>query len=70
MAIVANLAREATAADKPWHTPNRTNAGNPNSSVTPQYAGEIIFDTTNGVRWRAYGKTNAQWYPLDTEITA
>lgn len=70
MAIVANAANEIAPADKSFCTPNRTNAGSPVSSVTPQYAGEIIMDTTNGVRWRAWGAANTNWYPLDTEITA
>lgn len=69
VAIVVNKARPSEAVDKPWKTHNRTNAGTPNGTLTPQYAGEIVWDTTNKVRWLAIGITNADWEPMATEVT-
>lgn len=63
MAIVADLAG-VTQLDKPWTTFNRKNAGEPNSTVVPQYAGEIILDTTNNVLWKAMAPTNDSWVAL------
>lgn len=40
---------------------SRTNAGSPNGSLTPAYVGELVFDTTNKVLWRALDATNASW---------
>lgn len=47
--------------DKPFKHYNRTNAGSPQNSVTPQYAGERILDTTNGKQYQALGPTNSTW---------
>ena len=63
MAIVANLAG-TTPRDVPWTTWNRRNAGEPNATIVPQYAGEIILDTTNNVLWKAMGITNDSWVAL------
>lgn len=69
MAIVQNSARPEEGTDRPYHTHNRTNAGTPNATLTPQYVGEIVWDTTNKVRWKAIGTTNADWTPLGPEVT-
>ena len=63
MAIVADLSGN-NEIDKPWTTYNRTNAGEPNGSITPQYAGEIILDTTNNALWKAMGIANTTWVAL------
>lgn len=63
MAIVANLSGN-TPLDKPWDHYNRTNAGDPTGSVTPQYAGERILDTTNGTLYQALGTANSTWVQL------
>lgn len=42
---------------------NRSNAGSPVASLTPQYPGEVVLDTTNRILWRAVGTTNADWEP-------
>lgn len=68
MAIVHNLAG-GFPLDRPWHTHNRTNAGTPNAVLTPGWAGEIVFDTTNKVRWKAIALTNADWIPMEVEVT-
>lgn len=70
MAIVANLALNGapnpggTNTDRPYDTHNRTNAGEPNGSILPQYAGEIILDTTNNAYWKAMGVANNTWVAL------
>jgi hypothetical protein len=65
MAIVPNLAG-TTPTDKSWCYQNRTNAGEPNGSLTPQYAGEIVLDTTNNALWKATGVANNTWVTLTT----
>ena len=70
MAIVINKAQvQDPLIDKPWHTYNRTAAASPNGVLTPQYAGEIVFDTTNKVLWRAIGLLNSEWIPMQAEVT-
>lgn len=64
MAIVANKALITQFADTPFCSPNRNNAGNPNNILTPQYAGEIIDDTTNGRLWKAVALTTTSWVAL------
>jgi hypothetical protein len=61
MPTVRNLGDPTGAVDKPLTSANRSNAGNPNGSLTPQFSGEIIHDTTNQVLWQAQGLTNALW---------
>jgi len=60
MAIVTDRAGVATL-DKPLTSENRSNAGTPLASVTPQYAGEIILDTTNGKLYQAQTLLNSGW---------
>lgn len=70
MAIVADKASPGRALDKSFCTYNRSNAGTPNAVLTPQYAGEIVWDTTNKVRWIAVALTNADWRPFnEAEVT-
>jgi hypothetical protein len=70
MAIVHNLrAYGSYSPDVSFCSPNRTNAGEPNGSITPQFAGEIILDTTNNCLWKAdplpsAGLTNNCWVAL------
>lgn len=68
MAIVPNLAHNTNFVDQPFCSPNRPNAGEPNGTVTPQYNGEIIEDTTNNCLWKAMyplaGVTNTCWVAL------
>lgn len=52
--------------DRPYNYPNRINAGEPNGSVTPQYAGEIVADTTNNTLWKAVTPANNTWVTLTT----
>ena len=46
---------------------NRTYAGNPNGIVTPEVKGEYLWDTTNGVMFRAMSLTNTSWAVIETE---
>ena len=69
MAIVVNRARGDTVTDRAYCSPSRTNAGTPNAVLTPAFAGEIIFDTTNKVRWRAIGIASSEWIPMEAEVT-
>lgn len=55
--------------DKSYFTHSRTNAGTPNGTLTPAFAGEVVWDTTNKVRWRAVALTNADWTPFTAEVT-
>jgi len=50
--------------DKPWTTFNRKNAGEPNGILVPQYAGELVMDTTNNVLWKAMAPTSDCWVAL------
>lgn len=43
---------------------SRTNAGEPNGSVTPAFAGEIVLDTTNNCLWKAMGVASNTWVAL------
>ena len=61
MAIVANLGNPAWGIDKPFSTPNRSNAGPPS---TAQYAGEIVYDSTAKTCIVALGSPSAPtWAP-------
>jgi hypothetical protein len=68
MAIVKNNAGFATAEDKSFCVPSVEGSGNPNSTVTPQFAGQIYLDTTQNVRWRAVDKTNDSWVAMEAEV--
>lgn len=61
MAIVANLGNASTPIDKSFCTWNRRNAGAPGGAIVPQFAGEIILDSTNNTYWRAVGLANTDW---------
>lgn len=63
MAITADLSGN-NPTDKSFNNYNRSNAGEPNGSLTPQYAGEIVLDTTNNMLWKAVGTANTAWVPL------
>lgn len=67
MAIVADLSTN-NPTDKSFTHPNRTNAGEPNASLTPQYAGEIVLDTTNNLLWKAITTTNTSWVALTPSV--
>lgn len=64
MAIVPNLAVGGVAEDKSFVVYNRTNAGEPNGVLTPQFAGEIVLDTTLNALWKAVGLANNTWVAL------
>ena len=65
MAIVAEKGGNQPL-DKSFCYQNRTNAGEPNGSLTPQFAGEIVLDTTNDALWKAVGLANNTWVTLTT----
>jgi hypothetical protein len=69
MAIVPNRGNPFEPIDPSYCTHTRSTAGTPNGTIVPLFAGEIFFDTTNKVRWRAIGKTNADWVPVEVEVT-
>lgn len=68
MAIVSNLAT-GDPVDKSFCTWNRSNAGDPNGALTPQYVGEIVLDTTNKKLWKAESTLNSGWTTLTTLMT-
>lgn len=63
MAIVPDLARPSPV-DKPWTTFNRRVAAEPNATIAPEYAGEIVIDITNNVLWKAMSPANDTWVAL------
>jgi hypothetical protein len=69
MTIVVDKSGNTGPADGSYYTHKRSNAGTPNGAVTPLFAGEIVWDTTNKVRWKAVGITNADWTPMAAEVT-
>jgi hypothetical protein len=60
MAIVADKSGN-NPTDKPFTHYNRTNAGTPQATLVPQYAGERVLDITNGIMYQAVGLTNNTW---------
>lgn len=77
MAIVRNLALNgfpnpgsSSDKDQDFCSFQRSNAGTPNAVLTPAFAGEIVWDSTNKVRWKATSlATNTGWRPLEAEVT-
>ena len=69
MAIVADLSGNGPT-DRPYCTHNRSNAGNPNAALTPQYVGEIVLDTTNNDRWQAKTLLNSGWVLISPDLGA
>lgn len=63
MAITADLSGN-NPTDKSFNSINRSNAGEPNGSLTPQFAGELVLDTTNNRVWKAVGVTNTSWVSI------
>lgn len=63
MAIVEDKSGN-NVTDKSFNSYNRTSAGEPNGSLTPEYAGEIVLDTTNNCLWKAVGVANNTWAAL------
>lgn len=63
MAIVADLSGNSPT-DKSFVSYNRVNAGEPNGTLTPEFAGEIVLDTTNNALWKAMGVLNNTWVAL------
>lgn len=64
MARAENKATPGVAADRSYVNYSRTNAGEPNASITPAFAGEIVLDTTNNCLWKAMGIANNTWVAL------
>ena len=64
MAIVVNKARPEEGTDPSYTTYTRTNAGEPNGSVTPEFVGELVLDTTNNILWKSLSLTNSSWVAL------
>lgn len=60
MATVADKSGN-NPTDKSFVNPNRSGAGEPNGSVTPQFAGERYLDTTTNMIWQAINLTNTSW---------
>ena len=51
-----------TGVDISFSKANRTNAGTPVGSLTPVIAGELVYDTTNGVMYRSTNTAaNTSW---------
>lgn len=64
MAIVQNKARPGDGTDLAYNSYNRTNAGEPNASITPLFVGEMILDTTNNILWKSLSMANSSWVAL------
>lgn len=68
MAIVANLGNVSEPIDNKYCTWNRKNAGAPGGTLTPQYLGEIVLDTTNFTNWKAVGAANTDWVAITPRV--
>lgn len=64
MAIVPNKRDGSAFSDMSYSSYKRSNAGEPNGSLTPERAGEIVLDTTNNCLWKAMGPANNTWVAL------
>lgn len=64
MAIVKNKARPDEPVDPSYDSYNRTNAGEPNGTITPAFVGETILDTTNNILWKSLSLANNSWVAL------
>lgn len=64
MAIVANKGNLTEPIDPSYCSYTRTNAGEPNGSVTPAFVGEMILDTTNNILWKSLSSANSSWVAL------
>lgn len=64
MAIVENKAAPDISTDPSYCTYTRTNAGEPNGSVTPAFVGEMVLDTTNNILWKSLSAANTSWVAL------
>jgi hypothetical protein len=65
MATVPDLSGN-NPVDRSFVNYNRVSAGEPNGSLVPVFAGEIVLDTTNNALWKAMGITNNTWVTLTT----
>lgn len=65
MAVVADKSGN-NPTDVKWTSAGRTVAGDPNTTgpLTPNFAGEIVSDTTNHALWKATSTTNTSWVAL------
>jgi hypothetical protein len=64
MAIVVNKGGTDLSTDPSYTTYTRTNAGEPNGSITPAFVGEMILDTTNNILWKSLSASNTSWVAL------
>lgn len=71
MATVKDLSGNSPigdATDNSYDSVQRNNAGSPVGAVTPAYVGELIFDTTNRVLFRAHGTANTEWEVVNRHV--
>ena len=68
MATTVNLADPGSTTDAPLRTPNRSNNGTPKASLTPEFVGEIVYDSANDIYYQASGSTNADWQRIERNI--
>lgn len=61
MATVPNKDGGSNYNDRKLTTPTRKNAGSPQGSLTPAFAGEVVLDTTTGQLWYALDLTTTGW---------
>jgi hypothetical protein len=64
MPIVENKARADGFKDQPFCSPNRNVTQEPNGVTTPQFAGEIVLDTSGNCLWKAVTTANNSWVAL------
>ena len=66
MAIVRDKSGNDITDIGSYETHTRSNAGSPNGAVTPKFVGEVVYDSTNHLRYKAIGATSADWIALTT----
>ncbi len=57
----------ATYVDRKLNSVNRTTTASPIGAMTPEYAGELVEDTTAEKVYRANGTTDTSWEPITRE---
>lgn len=74
MATVANkdggdvAGNPGVVTDKALTKPSVENAGDPLGAVTPEFAGQILLDTTNGALYYAEDITSDSWVPASRTV--
>jgi len=59
--LSGNVPNNALPTDNSLTKVTVFNAGDPTGSITPSFVGQLLFDTTNEIKYKAEGLTNTTW---------